>query len=525
MLARGRLVGRDRRAVAGVEPPLHRRLAGQLDPRADPRLQRPRPADRRRGRQSVGGGGGAGGGMWGETGIGCGCSTPRSAARSPGCCRPRCCCSSPASGSRGARRAHRPAPGRAGALGRLAARHRGDVQLHGRDLPRLLHGRAGARRSARWSASAPGCCGGTARSLVAAVVAAAAVALTTRARLRPARPERRTSCRGCAGSCWSSAWSRRCAGRRAVAGCPRRVAAAVAAAALRRVRWPARGVRRRRPRPPRTPARSRAPVRRGGGRRRRPAAAGRRAASPPGRPAGGGTPTGGARRRRRAACSTAASPSAEVTALLQADAGAYTWVAAAVGSNSAAGLPARQRGAGDGDRRLQRQSDPSPTLAQFQQYVADGEIHYFIGGGGLRWIGGEPDRAAAGPAARSPTWVAARLHRDRRSTATTLYDLTEPAPSERRERPAAAAPARGRGAGRRPMLDVVDPGLQRGGRPRPRRCAGSASTSPRLPYSFRVTIADNASTDGTAAGRPAAGARATTRCASCTSPRRAAAGR
>ena len=28
-------------------------------------------------------------------------------------------------------------------------------------------------------------------------------------------------------------------------------------------------------------------------------------------------------------------------------------------------------------------SDPSPTLAQFQQYVADGKVHYFIGGGGF----------------------------------------------------------------------------------------------------------------------------------------------
>ena len=28
-------------------------------------------------------------------------------------------------------------------------------------------------------------------------------------------------------------------------------------------------------------------------------------------------------------------------------------------------------------------SDPSPTLAQFQEYVADGEIHWFIGGGGF----------------------------------------------------------------------------------------------------------------------------------------------
>ena len=43
---RRRLVGRDRLALAGRQPPLHRRLAGQLDPRADARLQRPRPAHR-----------------------------------------------------------------------------------------------------------------------------------------------------------------------------------------------------------------------------------------------------------------------------------------------------------------------------------------------------------------------------------------------------------------------------------------------------------------------------------------------
>ena len=34
-------------------------------------------------------------------------------------------------------------------------------------------------------------------------------------------------------------------------------------------------------------------------------------------------------------------------------------------------------------------SDPSPTLEEFQQYVADGEIHWFIGGGGFgRSMGG-----------------------------------------------------------------------------------------------------------------------------------------
>ena len=46
----GRLVGRDRLALAGEQPPLHRRQPGQLDPRADARLQRLRPAHRQRGR-------------------------------------------------------------------------------------------------------------------------------------------------------------------------------------------------------------------------------------------------------------------------------------------------------------------------------------------------------------------------------------------------------------------------------------------------------------------------------------------
>ncbi len=75
-------------------------------------------------------------------------------------------------------------------------------------------------------------------------------------------------------------------------------------------------------------------------------------------------------------------PSDELTALLLEDADAYTWVAAAVGSNSAAGYqlateePVMAIGGFNG-------SDPSPTLAQFQEYVANGEIHWFIGGSGL----------------------------------------------------------------------------------------------------------------------------------------------
>ncbi len=80
-----RLVDRARRALAGRVTPLHRRLADQLDPRAHPGLQRLRPPHRRRdrlGRRRRRAAAGA-------PPASCGCSTPRSAARSPGCCRPR----------------------------------------------------------------------------------------------------------------------------------------------------------------------------------------------------------------------------------------------------------------------------------------------------------------------------------------------------------------------------------------------------------------------------------------------------
>ncbi|MBM9505811.1 ArnT family glycosyltransferase [Actinacidiphila acididurans] len=68
------------------------------------------------------------------------------------------------------------------------------------------------------------------------------------------------------------------------------------------------------------------------------------------------------------------------TALLK-DAGKYTWVAATVGSQNqasyqlATGRPVMPVGGFNG-------TDPSPTLAQFQAYVAAGRIHYFIGGAG-----------------------------------------------------------------------------------------------------------------------------------------------
>jgi 4-amino-4-deoxy-L-arabinose transferase-like glycosyltransferase len=138
-----------------------------------------------------------------------------------------------------------------------------------------------------------------------------------------------------------------------------------------------------------------------------------------GQPPRGGPPTGagGGFGGGAGGLLSASEPTAEVTALLQADAGSYTWVAAAVGSNSASGYqlaseePVMAIGGFNG-------SDPSPTLAEFQQYVEGGEIHYFIGGGGFgQSMGGS---AASGEIA---AWVEATF------TATTvdnvtLYDLT-----------------------------------------------------------------------------------------------------
>ncbi|MEO7017680.1 MAG: glycosyltransferase family 39 protein [Leifsonia sp.] len=81
------------------------------------------------------------------------------------------------------------------------------------------------------------------------------------------------------------------------------------------------------------------------------------------------------------------SVSSTLTALLKANASSYTWVAAAIGSNSAAGY---QLASGEAVMPIGgfNGSDPSPTLAKFKAYVAAGKIHYFIGGGIGRANGG-----------------------------------------------------------------------------------------------------------------------------------------
>ncbi|MGX1808660.1 glycosyltransferase family 39 protein [Nocardia sp. NPDC055321] len=116
---------------------------------------------------------------------------------------------------------------------------------------------------------------------------------------------------------------------------------------------------------------------------------------------------------------SASTPGATLTALLSAEGDEYTWVAATVGSNSAAGyqlateLPVMPIGGFNG-------SDPSPTLAQFQQYVADGEIHYFLGSGENGMRGGH-----SGTSAEITAWVTEHFTAQE-VDGVTVYDLTAP---------------------------------------------------------------------------------------------------
>ncbi|MER7558699.1 glycosyltransferase family 39 protein [Nocardioides sp. NPDC126508] len=73
--------------------------------------------------------------------------------------------------------------------------------------------------------------------------------------------------------------------------------------------------------------------------------------------------------------------SEELAEALRTNAGAYRWAAATTSSTSAASY---QLGSGESVMSIGgfNGSAPSITLKQFQEYVADGEIHYYIVGGG-----------------------------------------------------------------------------------------------------------------------------------------------
>ena len=132
----------------------------------------------------------------------------------------------------------------------------------------------------------------------------------------------------------------------------------------------------------------------------------------------GGTTGGGGFGGGAGGLLDSSTPSAAVIAALSKDASSYTWVAAAVGSNSAAGFqlatqrPVMAVGGFNG-------SDPSPTLAQFKADVASGKIHYFIASGG----GFGAQMGGSQAALKIASWVEANFTS---STVggVTLYDLT-----------------------------------------------------------------------------------------------------
>ncbi len=116
----------------------------------------------------------------------------------------------------------------------------------------------------------------------------------------------------------------------------------------------------------------------------------------------GGAPGGAVGRGGAGGLLNGSTPSASLTAALKQNSSRYTWVAAAIGSNQASGY---QLATGDPVMAIGgfNGTDPAPTLAQFERYVQEGKIHYFIGGGGGPGGGGAPGGAVCHPrAARSP---------------------------------------------------------------------------------------------------------------------------
>ncbi|MFI9170471.1 ArnT family glycosyltransferase [Streptomyces lincolnensis] len=117
-----------------------------------------------------------------------------------------------------------------------------------------------------------------------------------------------------------------------------------------------------------------------------------------------------------------ASVTDEAKKLLETDADRYTWAAAAIGAQNAAsyqlatGDPVMAIGGFNG-------TDPSPTLAEFKEYVADGRIHYFIssGSGGS---GGGTGGSSTGTSSQITSWIEANFKKVTVGSAT-FYDLTQ----------------------------------------------------------------------------------------------------
>ncbi|WP_326666954.1 ArnT family glycosyltransferase [Streptomyces canus] len=116
-----------------------------------------------------------------------------------------------------------------------------------------------------------------------------------------------------------------------------------------------------------------------------------------------------------------ATVSAEAKKLLKADADDYTWAAAAIGAQNAASY---QLATDESVMAIGgfNGTDPSPTLAQFKEYVADGKIHYFISSGSGGGMGG----SSSGTSSQITSWVEANFKKVTVGSAT-FYDLTQKA--------------------------------------------------------------------------------------------------
>ncbi|PND58948.1 glycosyl transferase [Mycobacterium sp. ENV421] len=114
-------------------------------------------------------------------------------------------------------------------------------------------------------------------------------------------------------------------------------------------------------------------------------------------------------------------PGAALTDSLRQDAGQFTWAAAVVGSSNAAGyqlatgLPVMAVGGFNG-------TDPAPTLEQFQAYVSQHRIHWFIRADMPGFMFG--NRSGSDAAERIQRWVSANFT-SREVDGVTVYDLSQ----------------------------------------------------------------------------------------------------
>lgn len=151
-----------------------------------------------------------------------------------------------------------------------------------------------------------------------------------------------------------------------------------------------------------------------------------------GSPGGSGAAAGGASRKAGAFAGrggggiggllNGSTSNSALTAALKASASEYTWVAAVVDGNQAAGYqlasgePVLAVGGFNG-------TDPWPTLSVFENYVAEHKIHYFIASGGA---GGGPAGRSSSNASSIASWVESHFESETIG-GVTVYDLTSSA--------------------------------------------------------------------------------------------------